>query len=78
MSTPALAPSPCVHWFVLPVASGPTTVGCCRTCGDVRVFRSRWEGWSDDERGNTVRQETPYSRTRGEQAVKHLRGTKEG
>ena len=30
----------CTHWFVIAPANGPTSLGECKFCGEVRTFRN--------------------------------------
>lgn len=32
----------CRHYWVIEVASGPTSRGVCRICGEERVFQNSW------------------------------------
>lgn len=47
------------HWWVIETPSGPTSLGVCKYCGEVRDFRNRWD--ADTEYGRR--------RQRGEVAI---------
>ncbi len=37
---PDLRVPACVHWWILPPAAGPTSLGVCKLCGEERPFRN--------------------------------------
>lgn len=82
VTTPSVAsvpmPAVCVHyWRVETPAGRAYSPGVCLRCGETRLFGNRWVQDDDGERGAVLRQETPYSRTRGEQGRKHRRNVGE-
>lgn len=43
----------CVHWWVIPTAAGPTSIGKCKRCRETRVF---FNVYALDQPGTTATQ----------------------